>query len=351
MEKKYYIFGKEYSKKELQSFIASKINGLKLQVWEREIFEFIKEWLDDSLYIKANTSGTTGVPKLIKLSKQEMRESANSTVDFFGLRRKDSVLLCLSPLYIAGKMMIVRALEYELNLIYCEPLIDSLKRVEQDVKFCAMVPYQVSKLFGECPQLFSKIKSLIIGGGAINSALNMKLQAINTHCYATYGMTETMSHIALKRINGDKDNAYICLPKIYVSTDDRGCLIINYRGIQNIVTNDLVDVVNNKCFVWKGRYDNVINSGGIKFIPEVLEHKVSDIIDDRFIFSSISDSLLGYKLILIIESLEYSANKMSFLWKELNNRLEKYEVPKHIYFVSKFEETSSGKIIRRGLAL
>lgn len=351
MEKRYYLLGKEYGKDELLSFVSAKLKTKDLAGWEKENYEFIQTWFEDRDYVVAHTSGSTGTPKEILLSKEGMRQSANSTVSFLKLKPQENALLCLSASYIAGKMMIVRALEHGLNLIFCEPTTDAICEMNCEISFCAMVPYQVSKALEKSPNIFNGIKTLIIGGGTVSEELEERLQDIKTVCYSTYGMTETMSHIALKRLNGEKDGVYNCLPNIKVSEDNRGCLVIDYVGKDKIVTNDIVDIVSDRSFIWKGRYDNVINTGGVKLMPESLEQKVSDLIGDRYIFSSLSDNELGDKLILIIEGKSYGQEKIDSLWEELNKRLGKYEVPKDIYFVDKFKETSSGKIIRRGIAI
>lgn len=348
MNKSYYLCGKEYKKDELLSFVSEKNSNVSMPLWEKEIYEFIQLWFDDSEYIRAHTSGTTGAPKEILLSKEEMVESALSTVGFFNLKEKDTALLCLSPSYIAGKMMIVRGLHCGLNLVFCDPGLNGLESIECKINFCAMVPYQVRKTLRNNPDIFDKIETLIVGGGAIGKELEIAIQNIPTSCYSTYGMTETMSHIALMKVNGNKDEAYVCLPGINVSCDDRSCLVIEYRGRQELITNDIVDIINEKRFIWKGRYDNVINSGGIKLMPETLERKISGIISERFIFSSLKDDELGERLVLLIEASEYSDDKLECLKKSLNDSLGKYEMPKEIIFVERFKETSSGKIIRRG---
>jgi len=349
MPKKYYISGKEFSKGELLNYCGEKVVDSCVPIWEKDVYDFIMQWFGASDFVGANTSGTTGKPKAIWLPKELMRQSANSTVSFFELHQGDVALLCLSVNYIAGKMMVVRALESGLDLMLCEPGVESLNSIKGQIDFCAMVPYQVSQAMEKFPNIFSHIKTLIIGGARVNSDLEEKIQSIETKCYSTYGMTETMSHIALMRLNRRENDVYRCLPNIDISIDDRGCLVIDSWGGEIIVTNDIVEIVGDNSFIWQGRYDNVINSGGIKLIPESLEQKVSELLDDRYVFSSVSDTYLGEKLVLVIESEQYSDNDLNTLKEKLKSKLGKYEMPRQIVFVDKFKETISGKIIRNGL--
>lgn len=198
----------------------------------------------------------------------------------------------------------------------------------------------------------NKVKTLIIGGGIVSEVLKNRLESISTLVYATYGMTETVTHIAVKKLNhflSDTERSrsvYKTLPNINISLDDRSCLVIEAPKIaaDKVVTNDLVEIVSDTEFQWLGRYDNVINSGGIKLIPEQIEEKLTEIISDRFFVSGIKDAVLGEKLILIIESNQYSKFKIQNL--KLKS-LSKYEIPKGIYFVEKFVETESKKIQRK----
>lgn len=349
MNKKYHISGKTFSQNELLDYCAGKLKCLSISQWEKDIYQFIIQWFNSDDFVWAHTSGTTGKPKPVKLPKKLMKLSAHSTVDFLGLKQGDNALLCLSVSYIAGKMMVVRAMECGLNLLLCEPGVESLRNIDSHIHFCAMVPYQVSQSLEKFPNIFSHIETLIIGGARVGNKLLEKIQNIPTRCYSTYGMTETMSHIALMRLNNEKEESFMCLPNIDISLDVRGCLVIKSWGGEKIVTNDIVEKVAEDKFVWLGRYDNVINSGGIKLIPEKLEQKVSELFTHRYLFSSVSDEKLGDKLVLVIESKPFSEEKINELKFHLSCKLGKYEMPKDILFVNKFKETTSGKIIRNGL--
>jgi O-succinylbenzoic acid--CoA ligase len=175
---------------------------------------------------------------------------------------------------------------------------------------------------------------------------------VDTKVYETYGMTETVTHIAAKRLNSNKkkqDRPFKVLPNINISKDSRGCLVIKAPKLSDevIFTNDIVDILTYKKFNWKGRIDNVINSGGIKIFPEEVEQKMSPVIDQRFFITSIPDDSLGDKLVLFVES-DFSEELLLRLKKKIEKlpTLDKYEVPKKIYLIEKFEETSSGKIHR-----
>lgn len=349
MNKKYYISGEEFTREELVCFLKEKQVDKSIPKWKTDVYDFMMEWLSDNDYVVAHTSGTTGKPKFINLPKKLMKKSALSTVSFLGLMSGDSALLCLSVDYIAGKMMVVRAMECGLNLVMCEPSIEALAALTEKIDFAAMVPYQVSQAMDKFPDIFSNIDSLIIGGASVSSNLLRDIQHINTKCFSTYGMTETMSHIALMSLNCPKDKEYRCLPGIDISIDERCCLVITSWGGETIVTNDIVDIVGVNRFIWKGRYDNVVNSGGVKLIPEILEAKVSGLLEDRYVFSSVHDNKLGEKLILVIESEPYSEDKLTALNQRLNKKLGKYEIPKQIVFIEKFKETTSGKIVRNGI--
>jgi O-succinylbenzoic acid--CoA ligase len=187
---------------------------------------------------------------------------------------------------------------------------------------------------------------VLLGGAAANNSLLKEIQSINTQVYATYGMTETLSHIALKKINGDlKSDLFSILPGVSISIDDRDCLIVKVFG-KTFITNDIIRLVDDNRFEWLGRYDNVINSGGLKFIPEQIESKLQYLIKYRYYISSEKDNDLGNIIVLYIESEKFSIEKEDSLFEEMRKVLSKYEIPKSIYYLDSFSETSNGKLIR-----
>ena len=342
------LHSQTYTFAQLPALIAEK-RRLQLPEWEEALFVFLENWLEESDTIQAQTSGSTGVPKKLELKKEQMKASAKLTNQFFDLQKEDTVLLCLSTNYIAGKMMIVRALVGHLHLIAIEPT--SFPIINEPVKFAAMVPMQVETLLSSTEGLatMNYIDKLIIGGSATSALLEAKLQNVSTNCYATYGMTETVSHIALRKINGsDSSDEYRALEGVWFEQDERDCLVIHAPHLQTepFITNDIVKLKNRNCFEWIGRFDNVINSGGVKLFPETIEKKISSFIAQRFYITSRKDEKLGEKVVLIIESEPFTELKKQQLDIQLNSNLGKFEKPREIIFNPRFEETSTGKVKR-----
>ncbi|MCM0668050.1 AMP-binding protein [Flavobacterium tyrosinilyticum] len=304
--------------------------------YEQSIGEFFLDWFDKKDYIEMTTSGTTGLPKLVRLKKQAMIQSALATGDFFDLKPGDKALLCLPTQFVAGKMMLVRSLILGLELDVVSPSLHPLELNTTTYDFVAMVPLQVQNSIAG----LSKVRKLIIGGAKLDSALEEKLLPLKTEIYETYGMTETITHIAAKRLG---DSVFSILPNVKISQDDRQCLVINVATISDepIVTNDLVELLNEQQFKFLGRIDNVINSGGVKLIPEQIEAKLIGKINSRFFVTGLPDTNLGEKLVLVIEG-----EKQEFE-PEFFDVLGKYEKPKEIVFVSKFKENENGKLLRK----
>jgi len=319
---------------------SGKLSIDKMPIW-KDVNQFISEWYssDDEMIIQ--TSGSTGKPKSISVKKKCMRNSAQLTGKTFNLKEGDTALLCIPMKYIAGKMMVVRALELGLDLKVVEPSSNPLNGIKEIVDFSAMVPFQLENSLNQ----LNKIKTLIIGGGQVSPKLVEKLQIESTQVYETYGMTETLTHVAIKPLNGPNiSDLFRALDGIHFEKDDRGCLAIHASALNPvpIVTNDLVELIDENSFRWLGRFDNVINSGGVKIIPELVEAKLLSIIpNNRFFINGESDESLGEKVVLVVEG---NVIEISF------DSLEKFEKPKEIYFISEFLETESGKI-RRGETL
>lgn len=304
--------------------------------FDKEVGEFLLDWLDDSETIQLTTSGTTGTPKNIMISKRAMVRSAIATGNFFNLHPQDKALLCLPPRYIAGKMMIVRALIIGLELEILTPSshLDDLLP-DKIFDFVALVPLQAENSLDKLHQF----KKIIIGGAKVSDDLANKLKAIDSEIYETYGMTETITHIAAKKIG---EEYFKTLEHVTLAIDDRNCLLINAPSIsdESIVTNDIVEIYNEKQFKWLGRYDNVINSGGIKLFPEQIETKLASKIKNRFFIAGQPDAVLGTKLVLVIEGIEQKISPSIF------ESLNKFENPKEVLFVSEFVETETKKINR-----
>lgn len=310
------------------------------QGFSDEIHQFLKSWFskDDFIYVK--TSGSTGVPKEIKLLKVQMMNSAFATGEYFGLLENTSALLCLPTAYIAGKMMLIRALTLGWHLDVVAASSYPLKGVEKEYDFSAMVPLQLENSLKD----LHLIKTLIVGGGVVSSQLQSKLKDVFTNVFATYGMTETITHIAVKKLNNFKiePNFYEVLPNVAIYKDARNCLTIDAPEVSNelVFTNDIVHLISDIQFEWLGRFDTIINSGGVKLHPEKIEEKLSKIITSRFFVAGVSDEKLGQKLVLIIEGKSQSIDINSA-------NLSKFEIPKEVYFLSKFVETETKKIQRK----
>lgn len=303
---------------------------------EIDLGVFLLDWLDDKETIELTTSGTTGAPKVITIKKQSMVHSAIATGNFFNLHPQDKALLCLPARYIAGKMMIVRAIMLGLELDIMVPsshLDDLLPHKAYD--FVAIVPLQAENSLDKLHQF----KKIIIGGAKVSDDLASKLKNIKSDIYETYGMTETITHIAAKKIGEAYFNV---LEHVSISNDERNCLVIDALSVsdEKVITNDIVEILNEKQFKWIGRYDNVINSGGIKLFPEQIEAKLASKIGNRFFITSLPDDVLGSKVVLIIEGSEQVIDTTIF------NSLDKFEKPKEILFVSEFVETETKKINR-----
>ncbi len=305
--------------------------------FEKPIGDFLLDWFDDRDYIEMQTSGTTGTPKTIKVNKQAMVHSAMATGDFFDLHPGNKALQCLPVKYVAGKMMLIRAIILGLDLDYVEPTAHPLKNIECDYDFIAMVPMQAQNSLEE----LKRVKKVIIGGAKISTTLEKQLAKLPTQVYETYGMTETITHIAAKRV-GEKQ--FTVLPHVTITYDDRNCLVIHAPDIigeEVVVTNDIVELVNENQFLFLGRIDNIINSGGIKIMPEQVEQKLDGKIDRRFFITAQEDKELGEKVVLVIEGAPFELDNTIF------KTLDKYENPKEILFIDQFKETENGKFLRK----
>ena len=322
------------------------------QAHEEVIGNFLLDWLNPNYdTIKLRTSGSTGKPKVMYVDRNKMINSAKATGKHFKLKNGSTALSCLPTDHIAGKMMLVRAMILGWNLEIIKPSATPLENIYKTYDFCAMTPFQLDHSLSR----LHLIKKLIIGGAPVSKKLIDHLQDKSAKIYETYGMTETLTHVATRKLNPKNGNAdgvkpFKALPKVSFDTTDDDCLIIKAPNIldEPIHTNDIVELVTFKKFYWKGRKDNIINSGGVKIFPEEVEQKLSSILSQRFFVSSIKDEALGEKLVLIIEN-EYSEEKVEKIFDEIDQleNLEKYERPKKIYLIEKFEETESGKIDRR----
>lgn len=324
--------GKQFSYLELLSeAIYLKENG---KFFEKAIGKFLLEWLNTDEYVFVQTSGSTGKPKKILVEKSAMIASARATGLFFKLQPKTTALLCLSADYIAGKMMLVRALTLGWHLDTTEPNSNPLTNQRYD--FVAMVPMQVAN---SLEQLYL-VGTLLIGGTKVNYQLAESILKTKCNAFESYGMTETISHIAIKRI-GEK--CFTVLPNVSIALDERNCLVIEALELSTdkIVTNDRVSILNETQFILNGRIDNVINSGGVKIFPEEVEEQLSKHFSTRFFIASLADDKFGEIVILVLEGKPFEVDTSSF------SELPKYQIPKKIVFIEKFVETETNKVNRK----
>ena len=334
--------------------------------------EFLKEWNSDCPYIEVKTSGSTGEPKAMLVEKRRMLASARRTNDFLGLQKGDTALLCMSLDYIAGKMMVVRAIERDLRLISVEPSGHPLAaqiRQEWDLRsfrpllasprsalplcfaknlgeeLAAMVPMQVynSLRVAEERERLKQIRHLIIGGGAIDEALAEELRTFPNNVWSTYGMTETLSHIALRRLSGPEASEwYTPFPSVSVSLNDEGCLVVDAPEVceQRLVTNDIA-VIRGDGFRILGRKDNVICSGGLKIQAEEVERLLRPHIRVPYLISKRPDEKFGEVVVLLTEGYVDEARQVC------EAVLPKYQRPKAYVHVSEIPLTETKKPARR----
>ena len=314
------------------------------------IEEFLAQWNDTSDVIEVHTSGSTGKPKRLLVEKRRMVNSARITCDFLGLKEGDSALLCMPLDYIAGKMVVVRSLVSHLHLISVTPSSHPLKDVTQPIDFAAMVPLQVYSSLQEPAERerLMSIRHLIIGGGAIDDSLESQLQQFPNAVWSTYGMTETLSHIALRRISGENSSLwYSPLDGVDVSLSSDSCLEIFAPKVnpEKLHTNDIAELRTlpdgSKEFRILGRKDNVIDSGGIKIQAEEVERLLRPHLSCGFMITKVSDARLGEAVTILIESDDaYLALSIC------KHVLPKHWVPRHVLPISHIPLTETGKPAR-----
>lgn len=310
---------------------------------KNKILAFIEEWNSTAETITVNTSGSTGTPKKTEILKSHMVISAKKTLNYFALNPGDTALLCLSPETIAGKMMIVRSIVGELNLVVSDVNSNPLKNCDHKLDFIALVPLQVEELLKTDSDKLISIQTILVGGGPIHASLSTKLREQNIKAFHSYGMTETISHVAIRKVGLGETDTFEALNGIEFSQEN-GRLHVHYPeiGHSNLATNDIIELIDNHHFKFKGRADFIVNSGGIKINPETVEELLSTSIEISFFISGIPDEQLGQRLILLVEGTVAQAPTLF----ELKSLLPKFHNPKEVYFLPKFIRTESGKINR-----
>lgn len=336
-----------------------------LSDYETHIFAFCKQWLRGEEFFPQQTSGSTGPPKQILLTRSQMLSSAQMTGKALQLREGNTALLCINAAMIGGKMMLIRAFELGLSLYVIAPAANPFLAFQKEygntlprIDFFSLVPLQMLQLLDESPDALpylNQAKAVILGGAAVDESLEEKIQQLQCPVYSTYGMTETVSHIALRKLNGlDKSKLFKALEGVSLQSDERDCLQVKASLTEDrwLATNDLVRLLDERHFEWLGRYDHVINSGGIKIIPEHTEKEIRHCltalnIKANLLLLGIPDRKLGQKLVLLLEGRPLSEEILQNLKEKMQDKLPKYSIPKLFYFLEKFETNLGGKTDRK----
>lgn len=318
------------------------LKELGIQSQGLELFQFLESWYNDKEHISVSTSGSTGTPKTIRLKKSAMLASAKNTAEHFKFAPNQKALLSLPVSFIAGKMMVVRSILSDLDLRVTRPTSTPLAGLKESFDFVPMTPHQFA--YSSVNEL-NRVNKILLGGGPITAKTQSIVSKIDAAVYHGFGMTETITHIALRELQGtEAEPIYNALPGVKLSLDSESRLQIQSHYFDSITTNDIVKLTNNQSFKWIGRYDNIINSGGIKLFPEQIEAKLTKLLPMPYFITSETDENLGECVVLVVEK-EITEDKLELL-ASFNSVLEKYERPKKVYFAASFLRTENGKIQR-----
>jgi o-succinylbenzoate---CoA ligase len=303
--------------------------------------------------LEVPTSGTTGPPKTLRIGRRDLVESARLTASTFGLQENDRTLHCLPCGYIAGKMMLIRAMVLGLDLHMIDPrgsILENL-RTHDRFRFAAMIPLQLHRAIQEDRQrVEEQFDTILLGGGPVSMALIEDVRELNVKVYQGYGSTETVTHVAVRRLNGpSRSDRYHAIGDISFERDRRGCLVVDTPHLSTArhVTNDLVDLHDAHTFRWRGRIDNVILSGGKKIFPEQLEERTGGLLPFPHFFMSIPDDKLGQAIALVIETDDPDPSAVQEVLELLTGVLHPHEMPRRISATRKIMRTRTGKVVRR----
>ncbi len=357
------LAGQSYTVDQLRQAPATAAT-LALSENERATLDFCYHWLSGEPDFTINTSGSTGTPKPIRLTRQQMTASAQRTGATLNLQAGQQALVCLPTRYIAGRMMLVRGFVLGLDMTVVEPASDPLATVAPDAHFdfTALIPLQLQTLLVGPPHyhaILNRMQAILIGGGPVSPALMAQLQTISAPIYHTYGMTETVSHIALRQLNGPQaSTAFRPLLGVQLGVDERNCLNICADVTQDHVvqTNDLVELRADGSFIWLGRWDNVINSGGVKVQVEKVENALEQVLhaldpkglgERRFFVGPLPDARLGETVTVVIEGSPLPASQEEAIRQRLGQVVDRYEIPRRFCYLPHLAETPTGKIDRK----
>lgn len=317
-----------------------------------KIMEFISEWLGGCEYFDVQTSGSTGIPQKIHTHREDMALSARLTASFLGLKTGMKALHCLPIDFIAGKMMAVRAMVCDLDLIVVNDTANPFNELRIQPDFAALSPFQLSRSLKneKESEILRKTGIVIIGGGPVSVPDLKAVRNWSNSVYHSFGMTESLSHIAMKLLSQGADEDFRLISGQFgISSDNQGRLQIKspFRHAREIQSSDIVEITGPETFRWLGRADNVINSGGIKVNPEALEGRLTGLINSPFFVSALPDNELGQRIILVIEGRAPAEAEKILLMNKIQGILDsKYLVPKGIYYLESFEYSQGGKISR-----
>ncbi|MEQ6120682.1 AMP-binding protein [Reichenbachiella sp. MALMAid0571] len=318
---------------------------------------FINQWVSLQSVFIFKSSGSTGIVKNIEVSRNQILESVKLTTNALKLKTSDRSLVCLAPEYVATKMMLARCLILDMDIILVDPSSNPLAGLDENeqIDFASFVPLQVQQIIdSDNSDKLNKIRNVLIGGAPVSDVLTEKLNSFQNNIYHTYGMTETVSHIAMKCLSKKRSSPYFkCLSGIQITSNNDDCLVIKGSVTNNkeVITKDLVEIKNGNEFIWLGRQDNLVNSGGVKIIPEQIESLLKPIFKEvqmpnEFFLGGIKDPVLGQKLILIVEGTLPTTGFETLIKTKIEEFFSKYHVPKQTICLDQFIRTSSGKVKR-----
>ena len=318
------------------------------EAWTDDLASFLLEWFESDNDIECRTSGSTGKPKIIKHTRAALTSSAEDTLKFFCLARKSKIILALPTEFIAGKMMVIRAITGNHDLIAVSSNLETLW--DSNADFVALTPHQLSKIKKKStPKSFPSVKTILLGGSPVSDDL-LSIIPSDINVYEGYGMTETITHVALrKRVAGILPKPYKALPGVRFKKTDDNRLVISAekRNVTDLVTDDIIDLQDSESFDWLSRASNIINSGGIKFIPEELERKLRTVINHDLLIYSVDDRQLGEKIMLQLECCDdHGEESNDVIYKRIRSVLIGKEVPKDIVWGPILRD-QAGKAIRK----
>ena len=336
----------------IEAFLQEAQNS-ESKKWATESLEFLVAFTNQIDSYTFTTSGSTGEPKKIEFTREQVVASANQTIDFFGIKATWTLLQCLPASFVAGKMMLARAVCSGAAVVLIEPALNpllSLYEIDFEIDFAAFTPAQLQSILEDDASTLklNTIKNSLIGGGALSDALSAKLSHYTGITWQSYGMTETLTHVAIKRTHPNPSENFTALNNVTFGLTAEGCLVVhaNHLGIRDLVTTDIVELIDETHFIWKGRADNIINSGGIKINPEVVENELKGYLDYTFFITKKSHEKLGETVVLVIEKQILSPQETQDLKDAIGKLSNKHFKPTSIGYCATFARTSSHKIQR-----